>query len=143
MLLKEVTGEQLSDDVLDVDSTSDSSDFSSDDESILDESFLERLQALKDIIPATFRAQIFQKMSLTFSTIRSILYFGGKTLWVVITSVLLLGTPLVLAIEEEERMIAYDKEFKMQQKAHEVLAPGTSSAAFAVPNSHRSGTPSA
>ncbi|KAG4306586.1 hypothetical protein PORY_000574 [Pneumocystis oryctolagi] len=119
MLLEEVTETQLTDDDLEADSISNSTDFCSDDESVLDESLLERLEALKDIIPAVFRAQVSQKVSLAFSALRSALSFGGKTLWVVVTSVLLLGTPLVLAIEEEERMIAYDKEFKMQQKAHE------------------------
>ncbi|KTW29688.1 hypothetical protein T552_00896 [Pneumocystis carinii B80] len=138
MLLEEVTDAQLSEDVSET--STDLSDFCSEDESILDESFLERVQALKDIIPGVFRAKIYQKVTSFVSAIRSILRFGGKTLWVLATSVLLLGTPLVLAIEEEEKMIAYDKEFKMQQKAHEVLAPGTSSAAFSPPVPQRSGS---
>ncbi|KAG5513685.1 hypothetical protein PMAC_000723 [Pneumocystis sp. 'macacae'] len=142
MLLEEVTEGNLTEEDLGVDLASDSTDFCSDDESVLDESLLERLEALKDIIPAVFRARISQKISSVCSVIRSVLFFGGKTLWVIMTSVLLLGTPLVLAIEEEERMIAYDKEFKIQQKAHEVLAPGTSSAAFTVPVPHRPGASS-
>lgn len=141
MLLEEVTEAQLSEEISDLETSSDSSDYSGDD-SILDESILERIQALKDIIPAVLRAQICRKVSSFISTIRSILFFGGKTLWVITTSALLLGTPLVLAIEEEERMMAYDKEFKMQQKAHEVLAPGTSSAAFVPPTLQKSGTSS-
>ncbi|EMR10336.1 hypothetical protein PNEG_01592 [Pneumocystis murina B123] len=139
MLLEEITETQLSEEEVS-ETSSDLSDFCSGDESVLDESFLERIQALKDIIPGVFRARIYQKITSFVSTIRSILLFGGKTLWVLATSVLLLGTPLVLAIEEEEKMIAYDKEFKMQQKAHEVLAPGTSSAAFAPPAPQRSGS---
>lgn len=51
--------------------------------------------------------------------------FGGKALWVVSTSALLLGVPWALAYAEEQQMIEMEREMKMQQQANEVLtAPG-------------------
>lgn len=45
---------------------------------------------------------------------------GGKTLWVVSTSALLLGVPWALAWSEEQQMMEMEKEMKMQQSANEV-----------------------
>jgi hypothetical protein len=45
---------------------------------------------------------------------------GGKTLWVVGTSVLLLGVPWALAYADEQQMIEMEKEYKMQQSAGDV-----------------------
>ena len=48
------------------------------------------------------------------------LNYGGKTLWVVSTSVLLLGVPWALAFAEEQQMAEMEREMKMQQSANEV-----------------------
>jgi len=45
---------------------------------------------------------------------------GGKTLWVVSTSALLLGVPWALAYAEEQQMVEMEREMKMQQSANEV-----------------------
>lgn len=45
---------------------------------------------------------------------------GGKTLWVVSTSALLLGVPWALAWSEEQQMMEMEREMKMQQSANEV-----------------------
>lgn len=45
---------------------------------------------------------------------------GGKTLWVVSTSVLLLGVPWGLAYAEEQTIIEQEREMMAQQKASEV-----------------------
>ncbi|KAH0013523.1 hypothetical protein KCU78_g9162, partial [Aureobasidium melanogenum] len=47
--------------------------------------------------------------------------YGGKTLWVVSTSVLLLGVPWALAFAEEQQMAEMEREMKMQQSANELL----------------------
>jgi len=46
---------------------------------------------------------------------------GGKTLWVVSTSALLLGVPWALAYAEEQQMAEMEREMKMQQSANEVV----------------------
>ena len=45
---------------------------------------------------------------------------GGKTLWVVSTSALLLGVPWALAFSEEQQVIEMEKEQKMREMGNEV-----------------------
>ena len=46
---------------------------------------------------------------------------GGKTLWVVSTSALLLGVPWALAFSEEQQVQEMEREMRMQQSANEVF----------------------
>jgi import receptor subunit TOM22 len=85
-----------------------------------DESLYERLAALQDIIPASARRKVTSTVSTTTSWVKSGLLFGGKTLWVVSTSALLLGVPWALAYSEEQNMVEMEREMKMQQSASEV-----------------------
>ena len=94
----------------------------------MDESLADRLAALKYIIPPAQRALISSVASSAFSNLRSGLLFGGKTLWVVSTSALLLGVPWALAFAEEQQMVEMEKDMKMQQSANELLTPGATSA---------------
>lgn len=45
---------------------------------------------------------------------------GGKTLWVLSTSALLLGVPWALAFAEEQQVIEMEKEQKMREMGNEV-----------------------
>lgn len=85
-----------------------------------DESFADRLAALKDIVPPTYRKTLSNTFSTTSSWVQTTLNYGGKTLWVVSTSVLLLGVPWALAFAEEQQMAEMEREMKMQQSANEV-----------------------
>src|SRR5437764_4755786 len=96
----------------------DSSITDSDADSILDamdESFVERITALKDIIPPRQRAAISSTFKSTYGWLSSGLLLGGKTLWVLSTSALLLGVPYALAFTEEQQVMEMEKEMKMQQ----------------------------
>lgn len=66
------------------------------DEDALDETFLDRVVALKDIVPPTYRKRIYNVSSTGYNWASSALSLGGKTLWVVSTSALLLGVPWAL-----------------------------------------------
>jgi import receptor subunit TOM22 len=85
-----------------------------------DESLYERLTALQDIVPASYRRSFSNGIALATSWVRSGLMMGGKTLWVVSTSALLLGVPWALAYAEEQQMAEMEREMKMQQSANEV-----------------------
>ncbi|KAJ2613840.1 mitochondrial import receptor subunit Tom22 [Coemansia sp. RSA 1365] len=86
----------------------DDSDF--DDDDILDESLLERLVALKEIVPASQRHAI----SRTASTIGYWGNFGarlvGKLGWVLTTSALLVVFPLALETDREKMMQQWESE---------------------------------
>ena len=101
------------------------SEASDDEEDYMpDESFADRLAALKDIVPPTYRKTLSNTFSTTSSWVSTTLNYGGKTLWVVSTSVLLLGVPWALAFAEEQQMAEMEREMKMQQSANEV-SPAT------------------
>ncbi|KAF2720408.1 mitochondrial import translocase, subunit Tom22 [Polychaeton citri CBS 116435] len=111
----------------DTDDESEVSSVASDD--ALDESLADRLAALADIIPPTYRKSIVSATSKTYSYATSALSFSGKSLWVISTSALLLGVPWALAFSDEQQIQEMEREFRMQQGASELLgqapAPGT------------------
>jgi import receptor subunit TOM22 len=76
--------------------------------------------ALQDIIPASTRRSINSKVSTTTSWLKSGVVLGGKSLWVISTSVLLVVVPWALAYSEEQMMVEQEREMAMQQKANEV-----------------------
>ena len=67
-----------------------------DDDDALNESFLDRVSALKDIVPPTYRKQLSSISSTGYNWASRALTLSGKTLWVVSTSALLLGVPWAL-----------------------------------------------
>lgn len=84
------------------------------------ETLYERITALQDIIPAPYRRSISSKYQTLSSWTKTGLVYGGKTLWVVGTSALLLGVPWALAYSEEQMMVEQEREMRMQQRADEV-----------------------
>jgi import receptor subunit TOM22 len=82
-----------------------------------DETLYERILALQDMIPASTRRSIQSKVSTTSSWLKSGLFMGGKTLWVVSTSALLLGVPWALAYSEEQMIVEQERAEMMQQRA--------------------------
>lgn len=91
-----------------------------DDDDAFDESLLERLAALKDIVPPTYRKNIAAAAETGYSWASKGLSLSGKTLWVVSTSVLLLGVPWALAFSEEQQVQEMEREMRAQQGANEV-----------------------
>lgn len=69
------------------------------------------------MIPASTRRSISSKVSTTTSWLTSGLVFGGKTLWVVSTSALLLGVPWALAYSEEQMIVEQERAEVMAQRA--------------------------
>ncbi|KAF3048448.1 mitochondrial import receptor protein [Didymella keratinophila] len=105
--------------------TDSESDLESESEFIPDETLYERISALKDIVPASTRRSISAKYETLSSWTKSGLLFGGKTLWVVSTSALLLGVPWALAYSEEQMIVEQERAEMMAQRAqNEFMAPG-------------------
>ncbi|KAH7132206.1 mitochondrial outer membrane translocase complex, subunit Tom22 [Dendryphion nanum] len=105
----------------DTDSESDASSIAS---VAPDETFYERLSALQDIIPAATRRSFNNKISAAQSWVKSGLFLGGKTLWVVSTSALLLGVPWALAYSEEQMVMEQEREMQLAQRTNDFLTPG-------------------
>ncbi|KAI1818748.1 mitochondrial outer membrane translocase complex, subunit Tom22 [Poronia punctata] len=89
-----------------------------------DETLGERLFALRDIVSPQTRTAISNTVSTATNAVQSVLSFSGKTLWVVSSSVLLLGIPWALAWSEEQQVLEMEKEMKMREMGGEILTAG-------------------
>jgi len=90
-----------------------------------DETLLDRLSALRDIIPPKARARISSASSTIYSAANSTVSYGGKGLWVIATSILLLGIPYALALGEEQQYMEEERQRgMMEQGAQGMMTPG-------------------
>lgn len=87
-----------------------------------DESFLDRLAALKDIVPPTTRHSIVSTVAKTASWLRRGGKLVGSVVWVVTTSALLVALPLALSLEDEAKIVAQEKEVIEQQQGAEQVS---------------------
>lgn len=112
-------------------SESDDSDSESevdDDFDIENETLLERITALKDIIPPQRRSQILSYVESSRQLLTSGFQKTGSLLWILTSSALLLGVPLSMAILSETQLQEMEKEISLQKSAQDVLAPGSENA---------------
>jgi len=118
-------GALLADD--DEDYTDTDSEISTDDlpQSLPEESLFDRISALRDIIPPQTRARISSASASVYSAANTTVTFGGKSLWVIATSILLLGIPYALALGEEQQYMEEERQRgMMEQGAQGMMAPG-------------------
>jgi import receptor subunit TOM22 len=87
-----------------------------DSDSPIDESLLDRIAALKDIVPPATRHSLTSKVSKTASFFKRSTKFAGNVIWVVTTSALLIGLPLALILEDEAKVVAQENEMLAQQQ---------------------------
>jgi import receptor subunit TOM22 len=112
-------------DYVDTDSEISSDEDSDDDDDTFEETVYERLVALKDMIPPKHRARVSGAFNKTYSFISSGLQLGGKTLWILSTSAIMLGVPYALAVGEEQQMVEMEKEMKVCFSAYSFGCPVT------------------
>ncbi|KAF9481190.1 hypothetical protein BDN70DRAFT_876662 [Pholiota conissans] len=92
-----------------------------------DESFFDRIAALKDIVPPTTRHNISTRVAQTASFVKRGGKLFGNIIWVVTTSTLLIGLPLALIVEDETKAEAQEKEMlEQQQGVQQMIAPSES-----------------
>ncbi|EMG45693.1 tom22 Mitochondrial import receptor subunit tom22 [Candida maltosa Xu316] len=101
-----------------------------DDFDFENETLLDRLVALKDIVPPEQREAIAGLSTSITDLVRSGFSNGGKLLWGLTSGSLLLGVPLALAILSETQLQEMERGMSLEKSAQDVLAPG-SEAAFA------------
>ncbi|KAK3069464.1 mitochondrial import receptor subunit Tom22 [Teratosphaeriaceae sp. CCFEE 6253] len=133
--LEEVPDEELNaaqpgptkddEDEWDTDEESEVSDVEDDD--TFDETLLDRISALKDIVPPTYRKSLSSAASTGYSWGTRAASFSGSALWVLSTTALLLGVPWALAFSEEQQVQEMEREMRMQQNAQGLLTQGAPS----------------
>ncbi|KAJ8523232.1 hypothetical protein ONZ45_g263 [Pleurotus djamor] len=89
-----------------------------------EETFFDRVAALVDIVPPTTRHNIASRISKTASFFKRGGKLAGNVVWVVTTSALLVALPLALALEDEAKIVAQEKELLEQQQGQQMLAQG-------------------
>ncbi|TFL02300.1 mitochondrial outer membrane translocase complex, subunit Tom22 [Pterulicium gracile] len=103
-------------------SSSDSLSSVASDASAGNETFLDRVSALADIVPPATRHSIASKVSSTASFVKWGGKIAGNIVWIVTTSALLVGLPLALVLEDEAKQVAQEKEMiEQQQGAQQML----------------------
>ncbi|SMN18391.1 similar to Saccharomyces cerevisiae YNL131W TOM22 Component of the TOM (translocase of outer mitochondrial membrane) complex responsible for initial import of mitochondrially directed proteins [Maudiozyma saulgeensis] len=103
------------------------SDF--DDDFDENETFFERIVALKDIVSPKQRQTVFGFLTNTTTFFKSAFAKGGSLTWALTTSALLLGVPLSLSILAEQQLIEMEKTFDLQKDANDLLGTETSAPA--------------
>lgn len=84
------------------------------------ETLTERILALRDIVPPAARRRISAGLEMASSYVTSGLWLGGKAMWVLSTSVLLVGVPFALAVGEEQHLAEMEKEQRIRELGNEV-----------------------
>jgi mitochondrial import receptor subunit TOM22 len=75
------------------------------------ETIRERLAALKDMVPPSTRQAVADSFSTTFGWAKWTGSKIGSAAWIVTTSALVVGLPLMLSIEGEAAIVAQEKEY--------------------------------
>ena len=81
-----------------------------------EETLLDRISALKDIVPPKTRARISAATSSVVNATSTGITYGGKGIWVIATSVLLLGIPYALALGEEQQLMEEERQRGLMQE---------------------------
>lgn len=84
------------------------------------ETLTERLLALKDMLPPSTRRRISSGFSSTMRVVKSAGSWGGKGMWVLSTSALMVGVPWALAFVEEQQVLEMEREQRAREGAGEV-----------------------
>ncbi|KAL8878640.1 MAG: hypothetical protein Q9192_008402, partial [Flavoplaca navasiana] len=79
------------------------------------ETALDRLYALKDMIPPSTRRSIATTSSNVFSAIKSLSLFSGKGLYIVSTGGLMVFLPYMMAVMEEQQIVEMEREQKARE----------------------------
>eukprot|EP00126_Sphaerothecum_destruens_P001881 Sdes_comp15312_c0_seq2m4170 len=75
-----------------------------------DETLLERICAIKEIIPEHHRAVFCSVTSWLTSYATKTLFLGGKAAWILSTTALILVVPLGMEVEKEQMLTMYEQE---------------------------------
>ncbi|KAL9130452.1 MAG: hypothetical protein Q9217_001375 [Psora testacea] len=114
-------------DYVDTDSSL-SDDEEEDDFTAPHESITDRILALRDILPPSTRRTLSTTFSRTSSLAKTTALYGGKSLWVLSTSALMLMVPFAIAFVEEQQIVEQERELKAQEGLREGLTPDVAGA---------------
>jgi import receptor subunit TOM22 len=86
---------------------------------IENESLVDRIVALVDIIPPQTRHEISTRVGSVVKTVQRTGKVVGNIVWVLTTSALLVGLPLALVLEDEHKFAQQEREHLAQQQGQQ------------------------
>jgi import receptor subunit TOM22 len=86
-----------------------------------DETFMERLISLKEMVPENTRNKMSLYMNCIYNTLFKSVKFAGRWTWITTTSLLLVGLPLILETEKEQVLFDFETSQFQQQTAQQML----------------------
>ncbi|KAL1409075.1 mitochondrial import receptor subunit Tom22 [Vanrija albida] len=119
-----VINERESDFETESEASDDASVLSDDDFDPSEETFGERIAALKDIVPPETRTSLANGVQTIKEWAAWAVNGSGQIAWWATTSALLVGLPLALAIEDEARITQQEREMQMQSQGQQQLLGG-------------------
>ncbi|KAL8718695.1 MAG: hypothetical protein Q9225_004196 [Loekoesia sp. 1 TL-2023] len=112
-------------DYTDTDSSlSSADDFPSSSSLAPSETALDRIYALKDMIPPSTRRRIATTSSNIYSALKSTALFSGKGLYILSTGGLMVLVPYMMAMVEEQQYVEMEREQKAREMGSEIMSPG-------------------
>ncbi|KAK9447239.1 mitochondrial import receptor subunit Tom22-domain-containing protein [Limtongia smithiae] len=107
----------------DSDASDSDSDYDDDEDAIANETFLERVYALREIVPPQYRPMFTSVFSTSFAAVD----WSLKASWVLTTSVLFVAAPLtIVASSSGGMMMGGPGDMAAQaQEAQQIIAPGS------------------
>lgn len=88
------------------------------------ETLVERITALKDVVPPTTRAWFSARYATTKRFMGTAGVILGRTGWSLCTSALLVGVPFALLWSEESQLVEMEREQRMREQGGEMLTAG-------------------
>ncbi|MCJ1427250.1 mitochondrial import receptor protein [Sticta canariensis] len=88
------------------------------------ETISERVLALRDMVSPSTRRRISSTASQFAKIVKGGAWWGGKGLWVLTASALMVGVPWAMAFVEEQQVMEMEREQRARESTGEVLAPG-------------------
>ncbi|MCJ1467338.1 mitochondrial import receptor protein [Pseudocyphellaria aurata] len=117
-----------------IDDDDDSADYTDTDSSLSSSSLIsstlpsetitERILALRDMVPPSTRRRIYSTASQLTRLVKGGALWGGKGLWVLTASALMVGVPWAMASVEEQQLMELEREQRARDTTGEVMAPG-------------------
>jgi import receptor subunit TOM22 len=84
----------------------------------------DRITALKDIVPPKTRSKITSVSNSIYSAASNTITYSGKGIWVLATSILLLGIPYALALGEEQQFVEQERQQALMQEGAQGMIQG-------------------
>ena len=105
-------------------SESEDEDEDEDEDMSIEETLVERLVALKDILPIKQRVAVAGFVGGVWGWVSWGGRAGGKIMYVLSTGALLVGVPYALAVAEEGGLVEMEREMKLQQLGSDMIGGG-------------------